>query len=237
MSRVAELSRKSGSNGNGVHEPPTLPPKAPEQKKEVVQIKRPNIKMMRLHITGSAPYLQCRFPQKAINQIAAKQQKGDTGSGGEKAVRQARDFEADYLGSMHKISDTEYGIPAAAFRAGAISACRLVNFKMTIAKMSIFIVPDGYDVIDQTALVKIIGKPQRHEMMGRNADGGADIRIRAIWQKWECDLTVRFDADQFGPTAVVNLMSRVGQQVGIGEGRPDSKKSAGMGFGLFDVSI
>ena len=32
-----------------------------------------------------------------------------------------------------------------------------------------------------------------------------------------------------------NLIARVGMQVGVGEGRPDSKQSAGLGFGLFDV--
>jgi len=31
------------------------------------------------------------------------------------------------------------------------------------------------------------------------------------------------------------LLARVGMQVGIGEGRPDSKNSAGMGWGLFEV--
>jgi hypothetical protein len=30
-------------------------------------------------------------------------------------------------------------------------------------------------------------------------------------------------------------MARVGLQVGIGEGRPDSKNSAGMGWGLFTI--
>jgi len=34
---------------------------------------------------------------------------------------------------------------------------------------------------------------------------------------------------------VVNLIARVGMQVGIGEGRPDSKASAGLGFGLFEI--
>jgi hypothetical protein len=33
----------------------------------------------------------------------------------------------------------------------------------------------------------------------------------------------------------VNLFNRVGQQVGVGEGRPDSRNSAGMGMGLFNV--
>jgi len=39
----------------------------------------------------------------------------------------------------------------------------------------------------------------------------------------------------FTSSDVVNLFNRVGAQVGIGEGRPDSKASAGLGFGLFEI--
>ena len=46
---------------------------------------------------------------------------------------------------------------------------------------------------------------------------------------------IRYDADMFAQEDIYNLMMRVGQQVGIGEGRPDSKNSAGMGWGLFDL--
>jgi hypothetical protein len=46
---------------------------------------------------------------------------------------------------------------------------------------------------------------------------------------------VRFDADQFTAQDVINLISRVGLQVGICEGRPDSKSSAGCGWGTFRV--
>jgi hypothetical protein len=35
---------------------------------------------------------------------------------------------------------------------------------------------------------------------------------------------------------ISNLLMRVGLQVGLGEGRPDSKKSAGMGWGTFEIS-
>jgi hypothetical protein len=35
---------------------------------------------------------------------------------------------------------------------------------------------------------------------------------------------------------VTNLMQRVGLQVGIGEGRPDSRESAGLGWGTFAIA-
>jgi hypothetical protein len=56
-----------------------------------------------------------------------------------------------------------------------------------------------------------------------------------MFDTWSATLRVKFDADQFTVTDVVNLLSRAGGQVGIGEGRPDSKESAGMGWGTFRI--
>ena len=69
----------------------------------------------------------------------------------------------------------------------------------------------------------------------RNATGVIDIRSRPLWREWSADVRIRFDRDQFTHQDVANLMARVGAQVGIGEGRPDSKDSAGIGFGLFEI--
>jgi hypothetical protein len=118
-----------------------------------------------------------------------------------------------------------------------ISACRLVGFKMTLAKMSIFVEADGFDADDGTPLVKLIaGEPERMDAAVRNATGVIDIRSRPMWREWQADLRVRFDGDQFTLDDVANLLSRVGVQVGIGEGRPDSKASAGMGWGTFKLA-
>lgn len=231
-------------NGNGA----TIAPKnnriktlldneQPVVKKEVIRVTAPNIRRMRIKITGTAPYLQCRFPKKAMDAIRAKQALGDKGLAGKKPVRKPRDFKADYLGALHKIDNKNFGIPAGAFRQAAISACRLVGFKMTIAKLSINVIADGYDAVDQTPLVKIIGTPEPHEMMGRNADGGCDLRVRAIWRKWSSVVTVEFDEDQFSASDVFNLFCRIGLQVGVGEGRPDSRNSAGMGMGTFSCEL
>ena len=53
---------------------------------------------------------------------------------------------------------------------------------------------------------------------------------------WSATVRVKFDADMFSLSDVINLFMRAGQQVGIGEGRPDSKKSHGMGWGTFHVT-
>jgi hypothetical protein len=49
------------------------------------------------------------------------------------------------------------------------------------------------------------------------------------------NVTVQFDADMITAQSIVNLLDRAGKQVGIGAGRPFSKKSVGQGWGTFSV--
>ena len=133
------------------------------------------------------------------------------------------------------MEDGSYGIPAGAFRSACIRACKLVGYEMTMAKCSIFVEHDGLDKVDATPLVKIKGNPEKTIMPVRNQTGVLDLRSRPVWKNWSVDLRVRFDLDQFSPNDVINLLNRAGIQVGIGEGRPFSKKSDGMGYGLFVV--
>ena len=201
---------------------------------DVVRISPVNFKTITLTIVGTAPLLQCAFSEKARDKMAASQQAGQQARS--KKVREARDFDADYEAAFHRDEDGRAGHPASAFRNAMISACRLVGVVMTKAKLSVFIEHDALDRVDGTPLVWVQGTPEQSRMMGRNSTGVADIRVRPLWRHWQIDLRVRFDADQFSASDIVNLLDRAGQQVGIGEGRPDSRESNGMGFGTFMVA-
>lgn len=199
-----------------------------------VQIKAPDIRKAIFTILGTAPYVQAAFPAKAEAMMKQKMMAGGTAKG--KKVREARDFDDDYKQAMHVSSEGWPGIPAGAFRQAMISACRLVGFKMTLAKLSIWVEADGVDRKDGTPLLKINGTPEANIMHTRNATGVADLRARPMWREWGATVRVNYDADQFTQTDVVNLMHRVGLQVGIGEGRPDSRTSAGLGWGTFSLA-
>jgi hypothetical protein len=201
-------------------------------KAEQIIIKPLNFETLVIPIIGTAPYMQLRFSEKAQAAMRAKMEAGSTVRSRNKA---ARDFDADYEAAKYLTADGRYGIPAPAFRNAAIDACRLVGYPMTKAKCSIFVVADDIDAIDGTPLVYIDGEPERSEMTARNATGVADIRVRALWRVWGTRLTVRFDADQFKEADVVNLIARAGAQIGVGEGRPFSKNSNGLGLGTFEI--
>jgi hypothetical protein len=160
------------------------------------------------------------------------------GSQNKKGVkREPKDFDAVYKGAMH-ISEKGgwYGIPASALRTGMVDGCRLVGFRMTIAKLSVFVEADGFDIDDGQPLVKLtVGKPVRKDHAVKLANGSTDILARPFFFPWEAQPTLTWDADQFSAADVVNLLARVGGQVGVGAGRPNSKNSTGMGWGTFRV--
>lgn len=199
-----------------------------------ITITPPNLQTLGLRIVGVAPYMQAKFSEKTRQAMMAKQAAGSVAKKGTK--RDARDFNADFQAAQHRASDGWAGIPAAALRNACIDACRMVGFQMTRAKMSVFVEPDGFDVADGTPLVRLdAGEPERSDMATRNATGVVDIRVRPMWREWAANVRLTFDADQFTAEDVTNLLARAGLQVGIGEGRPFSKSSAGLGFGLFRV--
>lgn len=200
-------------------------------KEESCVISPPKFGVVDFIIEGTAPLVVERFSKKA--ELMAKMAEGQSAKN--KKERSARDYDKECEEARYRSSDGWEGMNAAAYRAAMISACRLVGFKMTLAKLSAFIEADGFDVNDGVPLVRIYGDSHTYTAHTRNATGVVDVRSRPMYRAWAAKLRVRFDTDQFRMTDVLNLVSRCGMQVGIGAGRPDSKASAGCGFGLFQV--
>ncbi len=199
-----------------------------------VQIKAPNMKYAKFELIGDAPLVVHRFSSKTKNEMLQKAEGGK--SSGSKKKREAQDSDKVYEESKYISTEGWEGFNASAIRAAMISACRLVGFKMTLAKMSLFVMADGWDAKEpQIPLIKIYGKGIRQDDMARVETGQPYVTIRTAYHSWKAIVNIRWDADQFSIQDVSNLLMRVGMQVGICEGRPDSKNSAGMGWGLFHL--
>jgi hypothetical protein len=154
---------------------------------------------------------------------------------GKRKAKEPRNYPKEFINAQHISTEGWNGIPASSFRNAMISACRVAGFKMTIAKLSVFVDGDGFDQDDLMPLVKINGTPTMLHSHVRNATGVIDIRTRAQFWPWSAVVRIKYDADQFSAVDCANLMMRVGAQVGIGEGRPDGRSGAGMGWGLFQI--
>lgn len=208
---------------------------AVKKEKEIAIIEPANIVKTVISIRGTSPLLQNKFSNKA----KAAMMKAMTTTKAEKKsknARELRDFDEDFQQAQYISTAGWNGIPCSSFRNAMIAACRTVNMVMTQAKMSIFVLADGFDSEDGTPLVRIVGdRPERNDAPVRLPNGSFDIRIRPMWREWECKIQVTFDADMVTPESVVNLLDRAGKQVGVGEGRPFSRNSCGQGYGTFEV--
>ena len=199
-----------------------------------VTISAPKIQTATFKINGIAPLVIHRFSKKTQEEMLQKMLTGKAASS--KKNREPKDLEDSYNEARYISPEGWDGFHAGALRAALISACRLVGFKMTLAKLSIFVIQDGWDSKEpQIPLVKIIGNPQMQQDIARVETGQPYVTIRAAYHNWSANVKIRWDADQFTQDDIFNLLYRVGMQVGLCEGRPDSKKSAGMGWGLFEV--
>jgi len=211
--------------------------KKEEIKEEKVTITPPNFKDGELWIRGTAPLVIHKFSAKARKIIKDKQQAGSTATKNRR--KEAKNFEECFHEARHISMEGWDGIPAGAFRNALVDACKLVGFASTAAKKALFIYQDGFDRDEGTPLVRIIGEePRLLESMVRVGSGlnkTVDIAVRPQWLDWGARLRFQFDADLFTLEDVVNLVSRAGVQIGICEGRPFSKNSAGMGWGTFCV--
>jgi hypothetical protein len=211
---------------------------ADDDAKEVVQrIAIPEIRMATREflLIGVTPLVSNNFGKEMQDKMAERQKKGSQAN--KDRIRKPKDFEADFRASLHVSTEGWIGFPASTFRQALVDACRAVGYKMTLAKMAVFVLADGEDVDSGQPLVKVLGpKPERFTTYVRLADGSPDIKSRGRWKEWKIKLSVEFDEDMFSAYDVSNLLIRVGRQVGIGAGRPFSKTSCGQDWGRFRLS-
>lgn len=213
---------------------PSQPSEAPN--KLIVKISAPNFRTANIKIRNidGSPYVHNKFGKTALEKMRsnmvnpAKKKRGE--------AREPKNFEREYQESLRMSPEGWYGLPADGLRAALVDACAIVGAFKTVAKRSLFVQADGFDQDDNRPLVKLIsGKPEKFECLVKNATGVADLRARGMFKEWSALLRIRYDADVFALEDVANLVMRVGQQIGIGAGRPYSENSVGMGWGLFEV--
>ena len=204
------------------------------ESKEALVIRPPNMKTVIFKIRGTAPLVQHRFSAKTQNQMKQKMEEGSTTRKGKN--REPVDMDEMYNNARYVSKEGWDGFNASSIRCAMVRACSLVGYKMTLAKMSFFVIQDGWDAKQpEIPLIRIIGEPRKMEMIGKVETGQPYVCVRPCYDEWKAEVCIKYDADLFKLEDVANLMSRVGCQVGIGEGRPSSPNSSGMGWGTFTL--
>ena len=207
-----------------------------EKQSTMIQIPATDIKVVKVRINGTAPLITHAWSAKAIRMMEEAQQGPATKKA--KKVREARNPQADFEGARYQSGHGWDGVPAVAFKAAMVGACRLVEgVPMTLAKRLMFV--DGTTLKDgsRSDLVKIEAEtPRMRTDMVRLDNGAADIRYRPEYWPWAAELTIRYNAERLSAEMLLNLLELAGSFEGICEWRPGSPQSATGAFGTFAVA-
>lgn len=186
-------------------------------------------------IEGITPVIPHRWSEKAIRMMAEKQ----AGQSMKGKLREPKDPEQEAHDSCYWIDVedeggcgivTKAGIPATAFKAAMVGACRFFDgLTMTQAKLLFYVEGIGKD-----QLVPIEGKGEMRTDTPRNATGVADLRYRYAFFPWSARLNVRFLPSVITHDSVLALLD-AGGKGGVGDWRPSAPKSATGTFGQFRV--
>jgi hypothetical protein len=89
------------------------------------------------------PIVIHRFSAKLKGEMKQKMETGKAASS--RKNREPKDTDQTYNEARYRSREGWDGFNASCIRKAMISACRLVNFKMVLAKLSIFVEKDGVD--------------------------------------------------------------------------------------------
>ena len=197
-----------------------------------IEILPPNFKIITLKVVGASPLMMHKFSTKMKKQMEEKQTARDA----TKKKREPKDYKAEFNAARYISTAGWDGVPSTMFRHAMIAACRTISgLAMTQAKGAFFVKADGREKEEGIGLIKIIGKVTHDTRPVRLESGVADMRNRPRYDDWSCNVTIEYDADRLSANDIANLLARAGLQVGIGELRPQGKRSFGGDFGMWTV--
>jgi hypothetical protein len=196
--------------------------------KEAVTLERIQDDVIVIPIIGLTPVIPHKWAEKAKKMMRDKQ---TSGAGTARPKREAKIIEKEAEAAMYRLPDGRAGMPATAFKAAMVAACRFFEgLPMTEGRLMIFVRGEEPD-----QLVPIRGEEVIREDTPRNATGVVDLRYRtAVLAPWHADIEVVFPPALIAQKSVLALLDGAGR-VGVGDWRPGSPKSNSGTFGTFRI--
>lgn len=204
-----------------------MPPKAKtevETATTTVVLKPIEKATVQIPIVGVSPLIPHNWSQKALEHMRSTQAQNRT------TTRAPKDAAAEAEAAQYHLPDGRYGMPATAFKAAIVGACRLFGgISMVLAKQIIFVNGTGPD-----QLLPLIGEYEMREDTPRNANGSPDLRYRYYWFPWKVTLSITFLPSQISMDSIYLLVDAAGHG-GVGDWRPSAPKSGSGTYGRFEV--
>ena len=200
---------------------------------KIIQLRRIEDMVLTAEIVGTTPVIPHRWSETSLRMMRDKQMSATSAPRARKEPKnpeeEARDscYWLDVKDDDGNIS-TKGAVPATAFKAAMVGACRFYEgITMTQAKLLFYVEGEGPD-----QLVPIEGEPVQREDTPRNSGGTADLRYRMQFWPWSARLRIHFLPSMIGPDSVYALLDAAGKG-GVGDWRPSSPKSATGTYGQF----
>lgn len=196
----------------------------------VITLKRLRDEVLEVDIVGLTPLIPHKWSEKARRMMPGYVDPATGEVPDKMAKKGARSPREEAEACVYRLDDGRPGMPATAFKAAMVDACRFFD-KPSMAEAKALFFVEGVGV-DQ--LVAFEGTPILREDMPRNANGGADLRYRYAFFPWKATLRVRYIPTSTDEETVVALVDAAGR-CGVGDWRPRSPKSSTGTFGTFRV--
>ena len=195
--------------------------KGKQKDASTIQLTRLKDAVIEVPIIGLTPVIPHRWSEKAIRSMPghpdAEKVKKDKGL----RTPEEEATAALYLfGDDDQSIDDRLAIPATAFKAAIVGACRFFEKPtMVECRQLIFVEGEGPE-----GLVRITGERELHEDLPRNANGSSDLRYRYYIKNWLAILRIRYAPQRINKESVVTLVDAAGRG-GVCDWRPSAPKS------------
>jgi hypothetical protein len=190
-----------------------------------IAIKRLEQAQIEVEIRGLTPIIPHKWAEKAIAQMRSKQ----GGNAVDKLPPKVAEDEA--YQATYWLPDGRPGMPATAFKAAMVGACRLFDEPpMTLAKVLFYVEGEGPEQLVPIDCDSI----EMREDLPRNSNGNPDLRYRNQLVGWSARLTIRYTASRISEASIVALLDAAGRG-GVGDWRPSAPKSATGMYGTWEV--
>lgn len=193
---------------------------------KIIQLRRIEDMVLTAEIVGVTPVIPHRWSEKSLRMMRDKQMSATSAPRARKEPKNPEEEAHDSCYWLDVKDDdgnvsTKGAVPATAFKAAMVGACRFYEgITMTQAKLLFYVEGEGPD-----QLVPIEGEPTQREDTPRNSGGTADLRYRMQFWPWSARLNIHFLPSMIGPDSVYALLDAAGKG-GVGDWRPSSPKSA-----------
>lgn len=194
---------------------------------DVIELRRLEDAVLTVPIYGLSPVIPHKWAEKSKMMMP-----GHPSGDAVKGKKGLRNPEEEAEACVYRLPDGRPGIPATAFKAAIVGACRFFDKpSMVECKLLVFVEGEGPD-----QLVPIDGNPVLREDTPRNSSGTADLRYRFMFTDWSATLKIRFVPSSLSAGSVVTLVDAAGRG-GVCDWRPSAPKSSTGTFGTFRVDM